>query len=357
MSILITQKSSSGGLVNLTESYTFGTQSTVSLKPKTSDVNSNIAIIPKGNGAIIASQPDGTSVGGNARGAYAVDLQMVRSAATQVASGNYSFNVGLNSTASSAYAVAMGYGVTVSGTASFAAGQTLSLSNSFTFALGVSNIVSGVYAGALGVSLSSTGQASLAVGQENSASGNWALATGYRTHSTNNQSSSFGFASRAYMSCGISYSSNGGSAGAGTFQGHLVHTGDSINSVGPSINTELIAGFPRVTFNSQNRVHAILVIAHAICTAVGSSGTLTVGDTFYQIYTVLVQRLSGIVTVIDVDTLFATPKGAAAMNDAAFVFTATAGNNGLQVDFTSPSSSNGSSFKANCNFYIGDILQ
>ncbi len=57
----------------------------------------NAAIIPKGNGAIVAAIPDGTAVGGNARGAYAVDLQTTRSSsADRVAGGSYSFIGGGN---------------------------------------------------------------------------------------------------------------------------------------------------------------------------------------------------------------------------------------------------------------------
>jgi hypothetical protein len=64
--------------------------------------NANLVIAPNGTGALVASIPDGTSTGGNARGANAVDLQQSRSGAGQVASSNYSFVGGgqNNSTAS-----------------------------------------------------------------------------------------------------------------------------------------------------------------------------------------------------------------------------------------------------------------
>jgi len=54
--------------------------------------NANLVLAPNGNGAIIAEIPDGTIIGGNARGNNAVDLQTAtRSLASQVASGNNSF--------------------------------------------------------------------------------------------------------------------------------------------------------------------------------------------------------------------------------------------------------------------------
>ena len=76
------------------EAYNAGTQATSSWTPVGAATNINAAIIPKGTGAIIAAIPDGTATGGNARGAYAVDLQTDRNAATQVASGTYSVIVG-----------------------------------------------------------------------------------------------------------------------------------------------------------------------------------------------------------------------------------------------------------------------
>ncbi|MEI7464019.1 MAG: glycosyl hydrolase family 28-related protein [Burkholderiales bacterium] len=45
---------------------------------------------PKGTGAVLAQTPDSSAVGGNTRGANALDLQTSRTAATQVASGQYS---------------------------------------------------------------------------------------------------------------------------------------------------------------------------------------------------------------------------------------------------------------------------
>ena len=53
--------------------------------------NQDAVIQPKGNGALLAQLPDGTSAGGNKRGANAVDLQTVRGTNDRVASGANSF--------------------------------------------------------------------------------------------------------------------------------------------------------------------------------------------------------------------------------------------------------------------------
>lgn len=69
----------------------------------------NIALAPKGLGSFTLRLPDATSAGGNARGQSAVDLQLTRNAATQVASGARSFVAGSYNTASAADSYAIGY--------------------------------------------------------------------------------------------------------------------------------------------------------------------------------------------------------------------------------------------------------
>ena len=86
--------------------------------------NLNLALIPKGTGALITDMPDGTLTGGNARGQSAVDLQMTRTGQTEVASGDFSvIGGGQNNTASGSLSTVGGgsnntaatFGCTVSG--------------------------------------------------------------------------------------------------------------------------------------------------------------------------------------------------------------------------------------------------
>ena len=74
-----------------------------------STTNASLVIVPNGTGGLIASIPDGTATGGNARGARAVDLQLSRYNAVQVASGADSFiGGGANSRATAQYSVVAG---------------------------------------------------------------------------------------------------------------------------------------------------------------------------------------------------------------------------------------------------------
>jgi hypothetical protein len=59
-----------------------------------STTNADFVIEPKGTGAIIGELPDSAIAGGNKRGANAIDLQLSRTLATQVASGQSSVLIG-----------------------------------------------------------------------------------------------------------------------------------------------------------------------------------------------------------------------------------------------------------------------
>jgi hypothetical protein len=127
------------------------------------DPNVALVLSPKGTGGLQAQVADGTIAGGNARGNNAVDLQTVRTASTQVASGARSVvgggerntasgstsfvGGGLGNMASSpASAVTMGNGNTASSTgASVGGGQFNTASNSnSTIGGGLSNTASGI---------------------------------------------------------------------------------------------------------------------------------------------------------------------------------------------------------------------
>jgi hypothetical protein len=122
------------------EDYDASIQGNVKIKVLAS-VATNISLVlsPKGNGALMATQPDNLAAGGNARGLYAVDWQLDRTAATQVASGDYAtISGGQNNTASNVHStVAGGSGNIASGESSFVGGGENNLAS------GDNSVVSG----------------------------------------------------------------------------------------------------------------------------------------------------------------------------------------------------------------------
>jgi hypothetical protein len=86
--------------------------------------NVSVSIVPKGTGAFTLAVPDGATTGGNARGANAIDLQTSRSAAAQVASGDYSFGANRRNTASGRDSAAFNESNISSGNASATFGES-----------------------------------------------------------------------------------------------------------------------------------------------------------------------------------------------------------------------------------------
>jgi hypothetical protein len=115
---------------------------------KGSGTNIGIALTPKGTGYISAQVPDGTTVGGNARGARSVDFQMTRSTANRVASGADSAAFGSSNIVSGSHSGALAStGGQVTGTYALVfASEASSATGNYSITAGQSNQCSGEYA-------------------------------------------------------------------------------------------------------------------------------------------------------------------------------------------------------------------
>lgn len=161
------------------------------------DSSADIAIRPKGVGAITRDVPDGTTAGGDKRGEYAVDFSvglgyLARSASTQVASGDYSFATGVRVTASGSYSFASGYNNTASGGYSFVGGVSSQATNGYAFAFGNGAQATGQGSTALGTISTASGAYSFVNGYSNTASGQYSQALGYSNSATNTSSIAIG---------------------------------------------------------------------------------------------------------------------------------------------------------------------
>jgi hypothetical protein len=160
--------------------------------------NVSVSIKPKGTGAFCLSAPDGTATGGNIRGANAVDLQTARTAATQVASGPYSFAAGYRATASGpdGGAAAIGDNVIASGSRAFACGHQTQATGNFSFASNLNSIASGTQSFAASGTASGTGSVCLA--GATTASGANSIARGDGSVAAADLSSASGSYARSY---------------------------------------------------------------------------------------------------------------------------------------------------------------
>ena len=154
-----------------------------------STTNANLVIAPNGTGALVASIPDGTATGGNARGNNAVDLQTVRTLSSQVANGsNTSIAGGSNNqiTSSSNSFIGGGFENTIS-TSQSTSYSTISGGYQNKILAGTNNTISGGSGnqasnnGAVvmgGLNNNSSAQYSATVGRDNTASSNYSTISG-----------------------------------------------------------------------------------------------------------------------------------------------------------------------------------
>ena len=195
------------GAVNWSESFSSATQATSQWTPNNAAANVNAAISPKGTGALVAQIPTGTIVGGNARGQSAVDWQMSRSNANQVASGNYAtIGGGANNRVTGASSTVFGgSGNVASGDGSVAGGASCSATNTNSVAIGAASYAIGPY--------------SVCFGYQNSSNSWYSVVGGGLINTANAGADGTAVLSGGFNSAGGSWSCvAGGSANAsGTF--------------------------------------------------------------------------------------------------------------------------------------------
>ena len=130
------------------------TVNVASLTAQTSSANGDLALAPKGTGALLAQVPASTIATGDKRGESATDLQRVRDAANEVASGQYSgvFSGHANKSSGTGAVVAGGYSNAATGSYSASlSGYDNEASNSFGLVVGGGqNVASGLSATVLG---------------------------------------------------------------------------------------------------------------------------------------------------------------------------------------------------------------
>jgi hypothetical protein len=145
-----------------------------------STADADAVIQPKGQGALLAQLPDNTATGGNKRGQYAIDLQLLRQANTNVASGAYSVIVGgRQNTANSSYATVLGgyqnaatnqYATIVGGFGNNAQGYSGTIVGGESAFIGSGSSYCGIFAGS-GQALSNTNYSVAVGGNNNTISG------------------------------------------------------------------------------------------------------------------------------------------------------------------------------------------
>lgn len=167
------------------------TVNVASLTSAVATTNGDIALVPKGTGAVLGQVPTGSVAGGDKRGTYSVDWQLQRNFAADVASGAYSvISGGFANRASGEYSVVVGGDTNVSSVlyATIGGGQNNTNSGLWaTISGGAANTASNSFATVAGGASNQATSTSATVGggSGNIASGAASTISGGSTHRAN----------------------------------------------------------------------------------------------------------------------------------------------------------------------------
>ena len=187
--------------------------------------NVSISLKPKGTGSFSLQAPDGTTTGGNVRGANAVDLQASRGNANQVASGDMSFvGSGTSNKATGPSSATLG------GDSNTASGQ-----RAVTLG-GINCVASSQHAVAGGFGGQASGNTAFSMGYQCVASGLRAVTFGNYSLASGEESFAHGYRSTASAKWAIAH----GCDGNGNKQGQRVHASGRFSAIGDAQGSELV---------------------------------------------------------------------------------------------------------------------
>lgn len=134
---------------------------------------------------------------GNVRGSDAVDIQSKRSNVDQVASGDESVAIGIESKASGGNSIAMGFTTVASADNAIAIGQLATASGEGSTAVGSDNVASGQQSSAVGTENTASGFTSAAIGYYNTASASETVAMGVESQASGACTTAVGYQATA----------------------------------------------------------------------------------------------------------------------------------------------------------------
>jgi len=364
--------------------------------------NSSLVIAPNGTGGLIANIPDNGVAGGNARGTNAVDLQMSRTAANQVASGNFSIILGgssnllvgndgyqiivggsSNSITASGYSfiggglsnnISTGSG---SGYGCVAGGRSNSVLSNYGSVLGgQSNTSNGLHSFVGGGQSNTAGTNThgvVAGGQSNTVTGGWSVVSGGRSNNASGTyatvvggndniasgdfSTAMGAGARSYLQ-GMRAMSNGGVSAAGDNQSSSLSfrrgiTGQSITELfldGSSV--QAIIGLPSGSTNA--RLWNVIIQVNAIVSVQGA-GTALLNDCFAGIYQCAIKRVGSSATLVGTITPQSEVSDTS-MATSIVTISADAATFALRIRFTPPTTAAGDTqIKAVATAYLTEV--
>lgn len=301
--------------------------------------NIDVAIVPKGNGSLLAGIPDNLTPGGNKRGTFNVDWQLSRALASQVAGGTFGViaggqnnEIGTSSSNNAVIGGGQGNKITSGFYNTIAGGQSNAIVNNSDNSIGggVGNVITtgtdNTIGGGLTNLIPSANACTIAGGQENTAG-----ATGL---------ASYGFIAGGFRASlrgvvGAYARASGRRATIGDSQeGGYIFRQTTTNATPTRAFTDGTGAF---SFNSptlpDNSAYSFSISCVLRDTATGNSGRLKVEG--------VIKRGAGAATIAIAGTnVSAAYIGDAALNTAVMTVTADTTNGCINVSFTGIAATN-----------------
>jgi len=330
-----------GERLNVESDSTITTQ--VSSAIVSTTTNANLIISPNGTGALLASIPDGTLTGGNARGLYAIDLQRIRSSVNQIVASYTSYGTilnGSNNTCNANYSqVLNGSGNTInfanyssvlngtncqtSGDYSIASGQGCT-SNAYGFSHGFNNVNSGTASISLGWSSTVSNSYSFACGFQNQATGLSSFVSGYRGIAYLRSQITNGYTPQSW-----------GSPFYGLAQSSSIVASSPVVALTTGATTDLTIDGDLIIPSGNNRswnvqIKYVAVVSNITGTATG----LAISDTKSQNVEIGLKKYVGTSALVGAG-VYSTAQESASMNTASIAISIGASQD-LRLTFTAP---------------------
>ena len=328
--------------------------------------NANLVLAPNGTGAILASIPDNTTVGGDTRGPNSVDLQMKRTASNQVAAGFYGVISGgidnriiIGSEVDSGYCVIAGgrtnftsYGRynTISGGQSNVAGNALGreaatvVGGRSNFASGTGSVVGGEQnnvgngaadSTAFGRLITISNQFSGGIGYNFSMSGQSSFGLTANARSTAYNTTLLGVCGHAYLPTQLVH---GTDYSAPVYEGS--HQSSEILPMAiatlTSGQTSAISfGATLIIPTGTDRIWNVEINTTAVVTAITGTATgVAVGNVYIETKKLCFKKIGGVSSVVGVvDTVYVKSDGGMT---TASVTAAAGASQSLALTFTAP---------------------
>ena len=343
-----TTVSGGGGLTFFTESRDTATPNATvpvhTLAVTGAETNIDLALQPKGTGAFILDVPNNNASGGNKRGVYAVDLQIDRSAANQVASGaNSSILSGQNNRNVSANSVI--------------AGGSANIINS-----GIDNFIGGGNTNSINnAGGSNNNQSAILTGQSNSNNGSRSIILGGLGNRTDAALSivfngSYGLA--ALYNQVVSSPSRFASGDVGGVQRSDISAWRAITGTSAS-NLFLDGSSARITLvttntNLSNKLYGFRIMLTAVCTT--SGGSINANDVFGRTFEGVIKRVGTTTTLVgSVNTVNTWSDGGFTANTPTIAITADDTNEALDIQWTTVGGNASTTVRVNSTIHLTEI--